>query len=381
MKACALALWLLLGGCGARTGLGVDPPATAEDGGVDASSPCLDVRTGVQLDLLFVIDDSASMDEEQGILAATFPLFVRTLTGGDLDGDGVVDFPPAADLHAAVVRTDMGFVFVRDGVLQPGACGVGHEPFGADGELARVDPSLPGCAIHGGEAILEHVEGDPVEPFAEALSCAARVGTDGCGEEQPFEAMLKALTPASSPIRFLGATRGHADGLNRGFLRDDSVLAIVVLSDEDDRSFENADFLAIDDQRLRVESDRWLHPLDRYVTGLTALRPNPSQLVYAVIAGVPLDRSGPIDSREDARAILDDPRMARIYDEEERFLVRPACVSDDGRASPARRLVELAGELPGRGVVHSICGDDFRPAIRVIAERVAEAIETTWCAD
>jgi len=376
-EAWAVALGLCVAACGARTGLEIDPPVVA----ADAGRPCRDDRSGARLDLLFVIDSSRSMDEEQGVLAATLPLFVRTLTRGDLDDDGVPDFPAATDVHAAVVTTDMGFVFARDGELHPGGCGVGHVPFGDDGELARVDPALPGCAPYGGDSILSHTEGAPLEPFAEALSCAARVGTDGCGEEQPFEAMLKALTPASASLRFLGATRGHGDGVNAGFLREDSVLAVVVLSDEDDRSFENADFLALDDPRRRVEGDDWLHPIARYADGLTALRARPSQLVFAAIVGVPEDLSGPIDTPGEARAILDDPRMARVYDPDERSLLRPVCASADGRASPARRLVELAGELPGRAAVHSICSDDFRPAIRVIAERVAEAIETTTCAD
>jgi hypothetical protein len=47
--------------------------------------------------------------------------------------------------------------------------------------------------------------------------------------------------PGFTPPVFHGATRGHADGANAGFLRPGSTLAIVLLSDSDDCSAEDVE--------------------------------------------------------------------------------------------------------------------------------------------
>ena len=60
------------------------------------------------VDLLFVIDDSWSMSEEQTAVVQELPGLVRVLTSGDLDGDGRQDFRPIQDLRVAVISTDMG---------------------------------------------------------------------------------------------------------------------------------------------------------------------------------------------------------------------------------------------------------------------------------
>ena len=59
-----------------------------------------------------------------------------------------------------------------------------------------------------------------------ALSCIAALGTGGCGYEHQIASVWKALG-------------GDVDGVpmrNQGFLRDDALLAIVLITDEDDSS-------------------------------------------------------------------------------------------------------------------------------------------------
>jgi len=423
-----LGLAYALAGCGTRTALSIDVDAARpdagralRDGGFDAGPPdagrtdagrpdagrldagrpdagppryeppargCDEVRTGVAppsnvpaVDLLFVVDDSGSMEEEQDLLADGFPLFAAAVASGDLDGDGELDFPPVEDLHVGVVSTDMGWVGDRDGWAVPIACGHGVDRIGGhDGLLRSANRAIPGCATQADGFVVRHSPGAPIDAFAERFGCFARLGADGCGVEQPLEAALKALTPSTSEIAFLGGLPGHGDTLNTGFLRPGSILAVIVLTDEDDDSTADLSWRGVANEQY-VLGDDWLYPVQRYVDGLQALRADPSRFVFAAIAGIPPERSGPIHHPSDADAILADPRMRRVYDPDRGDRLRPSCRSSHGSATPPRRLVELARALPGRAVLQSICEDDLRPAIRVIADHVGELVETTWCVD
>ncbi|MCB9594761.1 MAG: hypothetical protein H6719_18720 [Sandaracinaceae bacterium] len=372
MRALMIGCWLSCAwGCGSRTGLAVDDP---EDAG-----PCVMVPEEPQLDLLFVIDDSASMEAEQEVLARGFEGFARALATGDLDGDGVPEFPPVTDLHVGVVSTDMGWLRLEGRRSVPAPCPGDTRTFGDDGVLREVD----GSAACGGASgrVLSLGEGDSVGAFSDAFACIARTGTDGCGFEMPLEATLKALTTRASPLRFAGRTRGHADDDNVGFLREDSLIAVVVVTDEDDGSLADASFDAEATAEARALGEAWLHPIERYVEGLRALRPgHPERVAFAAVAGIPPDLGGPIDSAEDAARVLDDPRMARVFDPSERTSLVPACTSAHSRAAPARRLVELAGAMGGGAVVWPICEDDFRGAAGAIATQLGGWIADVTCA-
>ncbi len=383
----ALAAIALLAACGARTALRIDAPDAA---GSDAATPsppdaagppdagildagCADLRherIAPRVDLLFVIDDSASMEEEQEELARAFGAMARGLASGDLDGDGAPDFASIADLHVGVVTSDMGmFAAGPDGELLPRACSAAGR-WGGDGILRG------GCGL--ARPYVEYEEGRSVERFATDFACLARVGTDGCGFEMPLEAALKALTPSTSELRFASDSVGHADGVNEGFLREDSVLAIVVLTDEDDRSVGNTRFLEAITEEERFTGTAWLHPVARYAEGLAALRGDPERLVFAAIAGLPPELAEPFDPD----VALADPRMEIVYDAAESTGVVPSCEAEGiGRATPPRRLVLLAREFGDRGQVHSICRGDYAAPLRLIAERVGEAVTRTWCAD
>ena len=69
-------------------------------------------QSGVdKVDLLFMIDNSGSMAEEQGKLAAVLPNLVTVLTTGQLDPlnpKSEPDFPAVKSLHIGVVSSDMG---------------------------------------------------------------------------------------------------------------------------------------------------------------------------------------------------------------------------------------------------------------------------------
>jgi hypothetical protein len=225
------------------------------------------------------------------------------------------------------------------------------------------------------------VPGDDAHAFAIGVRCVAQTGTGGCGYEQPLEAMLKALTPSTSATRFFEGTTGHADGPNAGFVRPDSLLAIVHLTDEDDCSaadpgiydFESTTYTGHVNLRC-IEYPEAMHPVDRYVDGLLALRADrPDQLAYALVAGVPTDL---IERglRTDYDGILDDERMQVRLDDADPLRTEPSCnVPGRGLAFPPRRMVEVAAALDGRGgvaTVQSICQDRLVGAMGVIAEAI-----------
>jgi hypothetical protein len=151
------------------------------------------------------------------------------------------------------------------------------------------------------------------------FSCAARVGTGGPSIEMPLYTTELALTERVS------------DGTNQGFLREDALLALVILSDEDDCSRTDNDF--------SVESDQchpeWPEnvPIDHFTTFLDTVKGERGRWATAVIAG-------------------------------------PSnCSSDFGDAVNARRLQQFVTETGTNGVFSSICQGDLSGSL-------ADALET-----
>ncbi|MDH5670691.1 MAG: hypothetical protein OEZ06_00985 [Myxococcales bacterium] len=408
----------------AALGAVVDVPEELPDTR-DCTTRLLETRvTALPVDMLFVVDNSGSMREEQAALARELPRMVELLSSGDRDGDGQADFPPVADLHLGVVSVDMGLVGIP-GI--PGCEGLGDDGILNTAPVMRgigCEPSYP--------PFISYLAGQH-EPrqVAEDFACVATLGTEGCGFEQQLEAGLKALWPSldidpvsgeviePNRIRFLGDAHGfgrlgHGDAENAGFLRNDSpmgpsLVAVIVVSDEEDcSSFETWHFtpeqylragdpLADQDLNLRCfyNPDN-LYALRRYENGFRALRPfSPELFFFAAIVGVPADL---VDS--DARAafdltqaaerdryydsILDDERMQQRPDPtrtpEEGGQLVPSCESPEGKAYPPRRFVELARSLGPGSVVQSICQSDFSPAIDAIVGTLSDGITVATCA-
>jgi hypothetical protein len=160
------------------------------------------------LDLLFVVDNSGSMADEQAELRQVFPRFASLISS----------FKGLPNLHLGVITTDLG---TRGGppLGEPGrgrCAGVGD-----DGVLREVSG-------HPGVRFLSDLKNDTTGARAvnyegqlpDAFSALANVGTTGCGMESPLAAMQRAL---ENPV-------------NAGFLRDDAALAVVFITDEDDCS-------------------------------------------------------------------------------------------------------------------------------------------------
>ena len=352
------------------------------------------------VDLLFVIDDSGSMEEEQRSLEREIPRLVQVLASGDRDDDGVEDFRPVRSLQVGVVSTDLGA-----GVPSPRTLGACVHGVGEGGVLRR---TAAGCSDDD-DGVFSFLRGEDPTQFVSDVSCVTTLGTTGCGLEQPLEAALRAITPAEAttwtapgytPPRFLDpdtgaySMPGNALGANAGFVREESVLAVVLVTDEEDCSAADTSIFADDataaarfgggDLQLRCtrfadRSANVLHAVERYVDGLVGLRREPGLVVFSAIAGIPSDLlEGASSARGlDYGAILADPRMQYAETGERENFLRDACTTSSGSADPARRVVATAAGLAERGVavsLASICESDFGPAIDGVVARIADAL-------
>lgn len=201
------------------------------------------------VDVLFVVDNSASMGEEQRALSRNFAAFVEVLEAPEL----------RANYRLGVTTSDMGAGFTagcqtpEKGALQLQSCKDRPEAFvDAAGVLNRYNTAcnsvckldaaqleiLP-SAIDNSDTLaprawLENIHGqrnlkDPDVSIAEAFGCFGPQGIAGCGFESQLESMYQALKKSDDPSP-------DTDNPNFGFLRDDAILAVVHVSDELDCS-------------------------------------------------------------------------------------------------------------------------------------------------
>ncbi len=398
-------LWL--SGCYQSHGLpeGEPPPETADagpdvtDAGPDALDALPDVPTdtrtcedagpiepGVELlvDMLFVVDSSGSMSEEQAALAREFPRMVRMLVTGDLDEDGRAEFEPVTDLRVGVITTELS----THGIAVPGCSADVLD--GDDGALRTHGYWWRDeCRRHYPSFLSFRAEEGGADRFVADFSCVAQVGNEGCGIEQPLEAALKALTPSTSEITFVDGT-GRRDLDNTGFVRDDAVLAVVVVTDEDDCSVADPELYDLESERypfdpmtgnLRCFSyPEALTPTRRYLDGFRGFKEDPNDFFFAAITGVPPDLVN--DATDiDYDALRADPRMVPRPDParpQERLA--PACdVVGIGFAAPAVRLLDVVQGLGQNATIRSICDDTFTEALGGITSQLGRVIRRHHC--
>lgn len=398
----------------------------------------LDNRVIDNVDLLFVVDDSKSMMQEQAKLRDQFPRMIGVLTTGDKTPDNGIydgDLPPVKSLHLAVVSSNMGLPGLEpeDNPVTTGAC----NGTGDDGRFLN-DPShaieaginCPGSTSIGYGSFLVSTHDDSENPLetssaieytAAAFGCMATLGLDGCGFEMQLDAPLKALWPSqignlsefqqSLGITFVGGSQGRGDDEHREFLRGTtyhpteagqlSVLAIIVVTDEEDCSagangdleFLSLNFSVGDRQDLSLRCykdtiDNWgnKYPVDRYIDGFKALRPDrPDLVVFGAITGIPASVEEDANGDDEITAEESDGYFNRILNHEmmqespnpETNNLNYSCEHQDRsgeydtRAYPARRITEVARGFGANGVVRSICADTFEPAMDAIIDRIA----------
>ncbi len=382
---------LALGACVSRDLAPLNPCTTASVGITVKPDAITDI------DLLFVIDNSGSMETEQNAVRREIPRMVEVLTSGDTDGDGEPDFPPVQNLNVGVISTNAG------GNIRNSTCTMD----GGDDGILLSEVQLPGGGTQACSSTrfqnFQRAANNSAEVVAN-VQCLAALGTRGCGFEQPLEATLKALTPGSSSIQFGrtgGSDIGHADGANDGFLRTasnnerESLLAIIVVTDEDDCSVADpAVFNQSDITQLNLgcgQHGERAHDVQRYINGLLATRSDPDLLLFAAITGIPTDTNRELSGDAFYNAILGSESMQEREDETAvnasgqriKRLV-PSCfrISESGTesADPPRRIVQVAQGLENEGanvVLETICQDDYSGAVQNIVDRIASVLSGT----
>ncbi len=208
-----------------------DPVTTTDDTTTDDTTTddttTDDIPGCKQVDFLFVIDNSVSMQQEQTQLKAAFPSFIDTIK----------NTLPTDDYHILVADTD------AQGRCSPQTCG--HNTCQAANQYACQDiftecdivrgagvvhpagqaaSNMP-CDFPMGERYLKSSHPDLVGTF----QCAASVGLAGNGSERPMDGIVAAVSPE---LAAPGAC-------NEGFLRDNAILVVTFITDDPNVEDEN----------------------------------------------------------------------------------------------------------------------------------------------
>ena len=220
--------------------------ADSSSEGGDEDDPKTDVFTqppsSTELDVLFVIDNSAGMADIQKWLAGAMPVFVTGLsttprnvqvmvTTTDVGNPLCTPFqkPDYMPARGAPITTGCNERINRFTGLGPNDPEVREDACTSVCPM-DVEPSDPFVAF-------DTATGDANAASAEAaLACLIPQGVDGCGYEAPLEAMWLALDPTA-----------EWNAGERPFLRDGADLAVVIVSNETDCSME--DLAAMDDEQ------------------------------------------------------------------------------------------------------------------------------------
>jgi hypothetical protein len=307
------------------------------------------------VDILFVVDNSGSMDEEQNNLAANFGTFI----------DLIVE--TRADFRIAIVSTDM---------VNPNESGR---------FLAK--PNNP--------KILSANTSNLRTIFSENV----RLGTMGDGFEKGLAAIKAALSP---PL---------IDNQNAGFLRPEAVLAVVLVSDEEDCSHPPGAIPEFDGDEC-VRNIGRMYPTQDYIDFLKGLKNgDTSKVFFAAITGPDVSRSEPrpdcVRNNDcssgrcaDGKCCPPNPTYAACTRNEDcagtsgTECVGKKCLptfssqtqrpypprncscfaSGTGLAEPGTRYLELVKAFDPNSIYASICGANWSQSLADIAGGVVELI-------
>lgn len=219
-----------------------------------------------KIDLLFMIDNSISMADKQEILRAAVPQLLNRLldpmcqnpdgtlvpkAGGACPEGTTEEFDPIADIHIGVISSSIGG---HGGVICSPALGENFDPTADDqGMLIAPRRAQPSYQEQGflkwdpnakytppGEA----VQATLVTAFTDLVFAT---GEQGCGYEASLEAWYRFLIDPQPPrevtnaggVSVLGPVNTDLLEQRARFLRPDSLVAIVMLSDENDCSIRD----------------------------------------------------------------------------------------------------------------------------------------------
>jgi len=365
----------LLGACNTR------PIARPGEAPAQVTPDTFNQSLNNKADILFLIDNSNSMEPKQESLKLYFPNFIQPLK----------DLPTKPDLHLGVITSDLGAgqftppscstIGGKQGMLQNSplgpTCATAHLNNTADRFLTYAPDASGGAAVN--------FTGD----IADAFACYASVGTGGCGFEHQLASIRASLDGCDTTCK---------QPANVNFLRKDAYLAVIILTDEDDCSAPTNSTL-FDPTQTTLSSE--LGPLTSYrcfqfgnlcggvdpgrsqgqrqncVPGsfqpdkpqhqliptqdiaafLKGLKPQDPRMVYVSVIGGP---PAPIAVGLDANGYPD---------------LQPACTGGIGSSDPATRLTEFVTYFDDdRASFISICQQDLKLAMEKIANELAQIL-------
>ena len=263
-----LTLWTVLLGCAGRTDLRLPSEDTDDDDAAavpDAGSPLIEQTDKV--DVLLVVDNSKNLSAGQDLLARTLPyLLERLVRPACVNGLGHVvaetdtpdqpcpigerDFPPVRDMHVGVISTSLG---------GHGAdtCGPGSPTFNpsqndaahlltrtSTGEVVPTYEHQGFLAWDPGQDKVPPGELDLPTVTQKLEQMVRGAGNVGCGFESQLESIYRFLVDPE-PYLDLSVVGGAAQptgtdavllAQRADFLRPDSAVLVVLLTDENDCS-------------------------------------------------------------------------------------------------------------------------------------------------
>jgi hypothetical protein len=334
------------------------------------------------LDLLFVIDNSPSMADKQNNLAANFPNFIARLE--QLDGG-------LPDLHLGVINTDMGTLGTDGGAPGPAIGQVGNG--GCSGSGNNGNLTTNGSIDVTGNFIsdIRDTDGTRITNYTGTLptvfSDMARLGSSGCGFEQPLHAMRAAL---------------EGNPANANFLRSDALLAVLFLTDEDDCTIHDPTLLQSSETtfgplqsfrctRFGVTCDNGgatpddmnlvgtkaschtradnslLDDVVQYHDFLVGLKSNPQKVIVGGIIGDPTPVG--VELRTPPGGTTAVPALVRSC----KYI---DTLGTEEVADPAVRMQEFFGLFPDRAATTTICQPDLSTGLDDLGKLVQRTIGT-----
>ncbi len=327
-----------------------------------------------RVDIVAVVDPSLPGDARRDF-GRNLASLVRGIGGGVIAG---MAFTGRPDINVGILTTDLG-------TGTPGGCTPMH---GDDGVFVlRPEQTTGACTTGGGPMrpntyMQSRVLAD-VNTLSSWISCFANVTGSTCVIEQTLESALKALVPSTRTNRsfFPGDAGGNAlVPSNNGFLRPDSLLVLVVATNEDDCSAlapsmfdptRDAGPLAWRCRTLGVER----RSVNALVVRLSELQ-SPDRFMMMTIAGVP--PSARTDTIAGYDGLLADqlPEVVAPDASTTNSDLQDVCSFGLASAKPARRLVQVARGLlqqanPPTVFVRSVCAASYDGAFADLASRIA----------
>lgn len=221
-----------------------------------------------KMDILFAVDNSLSMSDKQQVLATAVPQLLRRLTNPDCisltagsnvesvqmadpslecPAGTVREFAPIKDIHVGVVTSSLGD-FGGDVCPEEGGVNAAQNDHAwLTGALRRTQGTLPPFLNWTATDAAAYVTsiGPKLSEFANLVAAATELG---CGNEMVLESWYRFLIDPKPPADILMVNsgpnqRGPIDQSileqRKAFLRPDSLVAVVMLTDDDDCSMRD----------------------------------------------------------------------------------------------------------------------------------------------